>query len=517
MATEMRLLMVDDDPVDLELTRRLLAGTTRMQFKVDTAACLRSATEFLHRECYGVVLLDLNLPDTRGLATLDATLDAMRRENSDVPIIVLSGLSDEDTALRSLDHGAQDYLVKGHVTSDTLVNSIRYAIQRQQLLQEITSAKELLEKKNQRLAELYDTAHRFVDNVSHEFRTPLTVIKEYTSLVRDGLVESAEEQRHFLDIVGDRADDLNTMVDDMLDVSKLEAGLLGAWRKNHNVAEIVGGLRSALERKGAVKNVAVEFDIDPALPDVYCDDEKVRRVLINLTVNAIKFCHEQGNVRVWAKDCPDAQGVVIGVTDNGPGIDDESLATIFERFKQLQGNVRGSCKGFGLGLNIAKELVDLNFGEMNVLSQIGQGTTFTFTLPPADPLEVMRRYLHRVAHLRNGSSTVTLITATIDDSHELSTSDDVDAYLYILLRRNDLVFRIADHKWLIVLATNEIELERFYEKAVKTRNEINRNRIHGPLPALALQTVGTWHATVQFREVLTQLRQTLEQRGAVHV
>ncbi len=509
MAKATRVLIVDDDSADLELARRLLAGSKRMAFSVTTADRLRPAINSLRGHTFDVLLLDLNLPGSRGLATLNA----VRSENDSIPIVVLSGLADEGIALRSLDRGAQDYLVKGQVTTDALVNAIRYAIQRQQLLKEITSAKELLERKNQRLAELYETAHRFVDNVSHEFRTPLMVIKEYASLVRDGVVTSVDEQQRFLDIVTDRADDLNTMVDDMLDVSKLEAGLLGAWRQSCTVCDIIEDLRPALERKAAVKGVTLQIDIAPSLPRVYCDEEKVRRALLNLSVNAIKFCREQGNVRIWARLRKDAPGVIVGVTDNGPGIDEQGLAKIFERFKQLEGNVRGCCKGFGLGLNIAKELVDLNFGEMHVKSQFGKGSTFTFTLVPDDPLEVMRRYLQRIAHLRNGSSTASLITACVDEATEAETAKDVGAYLNGLLRRNDLVFRIDDHLWLLVLAANALEVDQFCEKAALSLAEINRNRIHGPLPAVELHIAGTWLAQAQFHEVFVALCKVLEQRS----
>ena len=109
---------------------------------------------------------------------------------------------------------------------------------------------------------------RFVDTVSHEFRTPLTVIKEYASLVRDGLASSPEEQRRFLEIDIDRADDLNNMVDDMLDVSRLEAGLLGAWRKNCQLSPIVEELRPTLGRKASMKGITLD-DIDLVVRNCY--------------------------------------------------------------------------------------------------------------------------------------------------------------------------------------------------------------------------------------------------------
>jgi signal transduction histidine kinase len=513
MSREVRVLIVDDDPVDLELTRRLLAGAARMRFTIDTAEHLATAIELLRARAYDVLLLDLNLAPSRGLETLDA----VRGEDSELPpIVVLSGLADEETALRSLDRGAQDYLVKGNFTSDTLANSIRYAMQRQQLLQEITHTKELLEKKNQRLAELYETAHRFVDTVSHEFRTPLTVIKEYTSLVRDGLASSGEEQRRFLDVVIDRADDLNNMVDDMLDVSRLEAGLLGAWRKNCRVAAIVEELRPALERKAAMKGIELAIDLDPALAEVYCDPEKVSRVIINLTVNAVKFCQEGGHVRLWATPCADAPGVTIGITDDGRGIDRDSLARIFERFTQLDPTSRGSCKGFGLGLNIAKELVDLSFGRMSVESQVGRGSTFSFSLPPTDPPEVMRRYVERLRQLSDAPAAISILVARVDEAVGGDEADDVDAYLHSLLRRNDIVFRVEDHAWLVVLATSAVELSKFHDKARLALAEVNRNRIRGPLPDVRMETAGTWRIPGDCEELFRQLREWVEAPGAVH-
>ena len=103
-----------------------------------------------------------------------------------------------------------------------------------------------------------------------------------------------------------------------------------------------------------------------------------------------------------------ANEVVVGVTDNGPGIDQAGLAAIFNRFRQLDSGGRGSCKGFGLGLHIAKELVDLNYGKMNVESELDAGSTFSFTLPLARPEVVVRRYLDQVEQMRDGSSTVSI-------------------------------------------------------------------------------------------------------------
>ena len=382
------------------------------------------------------------------------------------------------------------------------------------LVAQLQTSRELLEKKNRRLSRLYKMAHRFVDNVSHEFRTPLTVIKEYVALMSEGLVgDISEEQARLLNVVEDRADDLNTMVDDMLDVSKLEAGLLGVWRKNCQIADIIVHVRSNLEKKATVKGVHLEIDVDDNLSAIYCDAEKVGRVIINLVVNAIKFSGEPGHVRLWVQEDVASCEIVIGVTDNGPGIDQESLAEIFRRFRQLGSNSRGSTKGFGLGLNIAKELVDLNFGRMNVESEVGHGSTFSFTVPLADPRELMQRCLDRIHHLRNGSSVVSIVIARIDDSLDSALVDDVDSFLNYLLRRNDLLFRAGAHGWLIVLPTVNCELEKFFARVTKSRNDANRNRPHGPLPEIEMRVEGTWNVAdhrEQILECVTDVLQPLE-------
>ena len=227
---EIDILLIEDNPGDADLVKKALSKGGR-HFTICHADRLSKGLDDLRERKFDVVLLDLSLPDSDGLEGLGKIHDAA----SELPIVMLTSLESDEVAMDALDEGAQDYLIKDRVTTEVLERTIRYAIHRQQsraeikrLLTEVQANQKLLEKKNRRLAKLYKMANRFVDNVSHEFRTPLTVIKEYVSLLREGIVgEVDEEQARMLDTVGDRADDLNNMVDDMLDVSKLEAGVFG--------------------------------------------------------------------------------------------------------------------------------------------------------------------------------------------------------------------------------------------------------------------------------------------------
>ena len=124
------------------------------------------------------------------------------------------------------------------------------------------------------------------------------------------------------------------MVDDMLDISKLEAGLLGVWRRPCSVREMINNVAGLVGARAQSKQIQLSTRCPDDLPLVYCDDEKAQRVLINLTVNAVKFTPEKGKVDLWVRLSDDGEEVTIGVTDSGPGISASNLEVIFQRFKQ---------------------------------------------------------------------------------------------------------------------------------------------------------------------------------------
>ena len=491
-----RVLLVEDNPGHAKLVERALTRSLR-KYEVYWKQDLASALALISECDVPVVLLDLSLPDSEGMDTVAA----IRKACGAASIVVLTSLADDKMAMAALEHGAQDYLGKDALSSEGLDRAIRYAIQRQQnytemqrLLSEVSTAHALLERKNRHLARLYRTAHRFVDNVSHEFRTPLTVIKEYVALVREGLLGSVtQEQSHYLDVVSDRADDLNHMVDDMLDVSKLQAGILSVHRTNCRVADMVDRVRTGIEKRAALKGVTFDVDLADNLPLVYCDAEKIGRVLINLAVNAIKFCGDPGSVTLWARRAPDAPEVLLGVTDNGRGIDAANFSMIFERFKQIGSNPRGSTKGFGLGLSIARELVSLNLGSMQVESALGAGSTFSFSVPVADPTSVLRKYLDEMP-ARRGNRWITLVRAELDADATPHLVEDMSYFLHGLLRRRDLLLQSGPQSWLVALRCPELEWEKFLVRAAKELKATNRNRPGTGLPAPKFEYLGTWDA-----------------------
>ena len=505
-----RVLLVEDNADDASLVRLALAKAKDC-FEVYCAECLSEAIDRIEVHSFDVALVDLSLPDSYGLETIRR----IRRAGPNLPIISLTTTDCDEIAFESLEQGAQDYLVKDRLLeksrTETLERAIRYSIHRQKssqtqrLLLKLEASHDLLKSKNRRLAKLCNTAERFVENASHELRTPLTVIKEYTSLLRGEILGSINEQQaQFLDVIENRADDINRMVDDMLDVSKLDAGLLVMSRCECSVASIVADTWQVLEQKANSRKVSITLDVDKELPAVYCDPEKVGRILINLAVNAIKFCGECGRVQVSARHDPAGRQVVFGVSDNGRGIEPENLKTIFGRFKQLGHGADVCIPGFGLGLSIAKDLVNVSFGELTVQSEVDKGSTFSFTLPVADPLEIVRRYLERLFKQCDGTCKASLVSVALPSDGDARSNRACESFLNYILRADDLLFRCDDNRWVLVLATGAAGTRRFCVRAAEELAAVSRNRPQGPLPSIVFTTAGSWRTSPDNQSNLLQ-------------
>ncbi len=305
MANPINLLLVEDDLGDAEVIQRMLSRSSSSRFDIEWVHTLQDAVLALPGGRFNVLLLDLGL---LGMRRLGGTLSNSRPQRP-CPHRDRGGSGRRGSRAASAASRRSGLPRQSSLTTAGLVHSIHYSIERHRLVRQLAESQTNLRNRNRRLEKLCRTAYKFVDNVSHEFRTPLAVIKEYTALIRDGIVgDVSEEQRQLLTVVEDRADDLNMIVDDMLDVSKLEAGLLGVHREECSAAEIVSRVRPALERRAATKSVRLEWDVAADLPSTYCDSDKARRALINLTINALKFCGDPGRVRMRLPQLPKCGG-----------------------------------------------------------------------------------------------------------------------------------------------------------------------------------------------------------------
>ncbi len=362
------VLLIEDNPGDADLIRlRLVESQSDMN--VHCVDRLAAGLDDLQREPPAVVLLDLNLPDSRGAETFRKLLS----NAPGVPVVVLSGQDDEELAAKAVHQGVQDYLVKGAFDGHQLSRALRYAIERQALLTSLDmSRQQQLKFKNE-----------FLSHVSHELRTPLTCIHQFVSLMLDGLAGPiTAQQREHLSTTLKSANQLRCMISDLLEATRAESGKIRIEPQCIVIGEVMHQALAMLRATAREKRVGLEIGIDTRIPLVYADSERVLQVLINLIDNAIKFTPAEGSVMAKAHLVdPDQEFVYVSVADTGCGISPEARNFIFERLYQDPNAVDDRRKGLGLGLYIAKEIVHLHGGKMWVESEPGQGSVFTFTLP----------------------------------------------------------------------------------------------------------------------------------------
>jgi len=237
-----------------------------------------------------------------------------------------------------------------------------------------------------RLKELDEMKADLISRMSHELRTPLTVIREAVSLHRD-CVSAGSEQRQFrlLAIVEEESERLITSVNKILDLSRMEAGMMDYHMEVCSLSSLVESSVSKVSTLAEKKGISIEIDFDRSLPHARIDAEKIGEVLDNLIGNALKFSPEQGTVSISATlkyGKPSVRGsnqkkkfIEVSVSDTGPGIPEESINGIFDKFKKLHG------KGSGLGLHLARQIVTAHGGDIWAESEHQNGSTFFFTVP----------------------------------------------------------------------------------------------------------------------------------------
>ena len=240
----------------------------------------------------------------------------------------------------------------------------------------LISLRDISERK--RVEQLKD---EFVSKVSHELRTPLTSIKgTVTLMLNKALGEINDEQQDFLQTVGQDIDRLAELINNMLDLSKIEAGKMVMARQPLELSTVVDQVCRSYHTILGKRQVVKQFGVTPP---VYADRNLIVQVISNLVGNAVKFTADDGTITFTTVLRGDQVALTVG--DNGPGIPKESLCKLFQKFVQADGPGENRPKGTGLGLAISREIVELHQGEISVDSEVGKGTDFTFMLPVYDP------------------------------------------------------------------------------------------------------------------------------------
>jgi two-component system sensor histidine kinase GlrK len=229
-----------------------------------------------------------------------------------------------------------------------------------------------------KLKEIEKLKSDFFSLMSHALRTSLTTIKEGTNLFLEGLKEeeATEKQRRLLSIINEECVRLITLVNSLLDLSKMEAGMMAFNFSRTNLISLIEKVTREIEPLAETENITIKTNLPDNMPHIKIDCDKILQVLRNLIGNAVKFTPEGGQVRIFASNTN--QEIMVSITDTGSGIAKENIKSIFEKYHQERSN---KIKGTGLGLSIVKHIIDAHGGKVWVENTSKQGSTFSFVLP----------------------------------------------------------------------------------------------------------------------------------------
>jgi two-component system, sensor histidine kinase and response regulator len=361
------LLVVDDDASNRDVLSRRL---TKQGHQVRTACSGRDALVLMHETDFDLVLLDIMMPDMDGYEVLGRIKTDDRLHH--IPVIMISALSEVQSVVRCIEAGAEDYLAKPF--DPTLLKArIGACLEKKRGRDRETVLFAQLQKNYKRLEEVEKLRDDMRNMIVHDLRTPLTsVIVGVEMLEKNG--DLNETQRQMMTIAASGGKTLLGMINDLLDIEKMESGATQLQYTELSAAALVSEAVDQIASLAENSKTSLLIDIGPELPRFGGDDKKLSRTLVNLIGNAIKFTRA-GTVTITVSQ--DGESIRFAVRDTGDGIPSESFERIFEKFGQLDSRRVGT----GLGLAFCKLAVEAHGGRIHVESKPGAGSTFSFTIP----------------------------------------------------------------------------------------------------------------------------------------
>jgi len=304
---------------------------------------------------------------------------------NDTPGIVIAGNQSEHSMITE---GDEELL-------SILADQIGQAISNARLFEKVYRSSQMLEVKVQdrtkQLSSALDEVNKiskakseFISAVSHELRTPLTSIKGYAAILMTGkLGEIPEKVQERLDKINKHSDNLVKLINDLLDISRIESGRIEMKRTEHQIKPMIENVQDLLGPQLKDKEIEFVAEVPDNLRAMVVDVSQIERVFINLVSNAIKFTPAKGTIRIRVEQNP--QQLAITVADSGIGIKKEDLSKLFYEFYRVENEINQNVKGTGLGLALTKKIIEAHGGKIWVESTVNKGTTFSFTIPFDQP------------------------------------------------------------------------------------------------------------------------------------
>jgi len=369
------ILLVEDSPTDARLLQRVFLRADQQEWQMTHVERLSEAIDMIseNQHRFDIVLLDLHLPDSTGLDTLKAYRVAV----PDIPVVVLTGLDDEDLALNTMTEGAQDYLVKDEITFQRLLRTIRYAIERGEILNQLRESEERSRLSLAKEQELNELKSNFVAMVSHEFRIPMTTIRTAVEIIEYNSNKLTNERRaKYFDQIQHAINQMLQLLDEILFLSRTEAAKLEFNPTRLNLELFCRELVEIVQMSAGNQHNII-FTSQGECIQAEMDEDLLNCIFTNLLSNAIKYSTQHSNI--WFDFICKDDVAIFQFKDEGKGIPLKDQARLFESFYRAS-NV-DKIQGTGLGLAIVKKCVEIHKGEIHLESQLNVGTTVTVTLP----------------------------------------------------------------------------------------------------------------------------------------
>lgn len=356
-----RVLLVDDDEDEYIITRRIISEIVGRKHLLDWAATYDSGLGMIAEEKHDIYLIDYRLDERTGLDLLKEAIS----QGCTQPIILLTGQEDREVDIEAMKSGAWDYLVKGRIDAPVLERAIRYTLEHKKVLDVV------LESQRQR--------EKFVATLTHDLKTPIKAeYRIFELMLAESFGPMTEAQRAVVHEMLRSNRFMYQMVDNLLTAFKFEEGHLILRMELIDLNDLISSIISIdLSGLAQDKQQSLTLDLQDNMPFIPADALEIKRVIYNLVQNAINYTPKGGQIVVSTRYVDHEARV--GIQDNGPGIDENIQKTLFEPYASMAKRYRHI--GTGLGLYISKKIVEAHQGELKVDSRLGEGSTFTFTLP----------------------------------------------------------------------------------------------------------------------------------------
>ena len=361
-----KILIVDDKIENLIALERILGS---LDITMVRALSGNEALSQTLKNDFALVITDVQMPEMDGFEMVE--LLRSDRKTKYIPVIFVSAIySDNYHKVKGIETGGVDFISKP-IVPEILKGKVKIFI-------ELYTQKKLLEEQNAKLEKLNDLKSNYVADVSHEFKNPLTVISESMGLILDGTVGTGlgDDQISLLNLGKKSVERLIRLINDILDLSKIESGGMSIKREQVDIVEVLKDLIGTYKYQIVRKKLNIKTSIDPDFGIIWGDRDKLVQVFTNLMSNSIKYTPEKSSITFILKG--DKQKVRVEIRDTGNGIPEDEVPTLFDRYSRVKAEKQ---EGTGLGLAIVKEIIDMHKGLIWVESVLGKGTKFIFEIP----------------------------------------------------------------------------------------------------------------------------------------